>query len=42
MTYTQTSLATLQSKAGSLLQKLYSEFGLVKTELDALGESPSG
>lgn len=36
MTYTQTSLATLQSKAGSLLQKLYSEFGLVKTELDAL------
>jgi hypothetical protein len=36
MTYTQTSLATLRSKAGSLLQKLYSEFGLVKTELDAL------
>jgi hypothetical protein len=39
MTYTQTSLATLRSKAGSLLQKLYSEFGLVKTELDALGET---
>jgi hypothetical protein len=36
MTYTQTPLATLRSKAGSLLQKLYSEFGLVKTELDAL------
>jgi hypothetical protein len=36
MTYTQTSLATLRSKTGSLLQKLYSEFGLVKTELDAL------
>jgi hypothetical protein len=36
MTYTQTSLATLRSKPGSLLQKLYSEFGLIKTELDAL------
>jgi len=36
MTYTQTPLATLRSKTGSLLQKLYSEFGLVKTELDAL------
>lgn len=36
MTYTQTSLATLRSKAGSLLQKIYTEFGLVKTELDAL------
>jgi hypothetical protein len=36
MTYTQTSLATLRSKTGSLLQKLSSEFGLVKTELDAL------
>jgi hypothetical protein len=36
MTYTQTSLATLRSKAGSLLQKIYTEFGLVKTELDTL------
>jgi hypothetical protein len=36
MTYTQTPLATLRSKTGSLLQKLYSEFGLIKTELDAL------
>jgi hypothetical protein len=36
MTYTQTNLATLRSKAGSLLQKLYTEFGLVKTELDTL------
>jgi hypothetical protein len=35
MTYTQTTLATLRSKAGSLLQKLYAEFGLVKTEIDS-------
>lgn len=37
MTYTQTTLDTLRMKGGSLLQKLYTEFGLVKTELDALG-----
>lgn len=37
MTYTQTNLAGLRTKAGSLLQKLYSEFGLVKTELDKTG-----
>lgn len=36
MSYTQTTLTVLRSKAGSLLQKLYSEFGLVKTELDAM------
>ena len=36
MAYTQTTLAALRSKAGSLLQKIYTEFGLVKTELDAL------
>lgn len=35
MVYTQTTLAILRSKTGSLLQKLYSEFGLVKLELDA-------
>jgi hypothetical protein len=36
MTYTQTALDILRSKGGSLLKKIYTEFGLVKTELDAL------
>jgi hypothetical protein len=36
MAYTQTTISTLRSKAGTLLQKIYTEFGLVKTELDAL------
>lgn len=36
MAYTQTALGTLRMMGGSLLQKLYTEFGLVKTELDAL------
>jgi hypothetical protein len=36
MTYTQTALDILRSKGGSLLKKIYYEFGLVKTELDAL------
>jgi hypothetical protein len=36
MAYTQTTLDALRTMGGSLLQKLYAEFGLVKTELDAL------
>jgi hypothetical protein len=36
MTYTQSTLEALRNKAGSLLNKLYTEFGLVKTELDSI------
>jgi hypothetical protein len=36
MAYAQTTIENLRLKAGSLLEKIYTEFGLVKTELDAL------
>lgn len=37
MAYTQSTLENLRSKTGSLLKKIYTEFGLVKAELDTIG-----